>query len=80
MGPRLFRDAAKDPKIARLPPQVISKRNNKMKTLKRMMVALFALLPLATGMAFAEPDHGYDRIFIFGASFMDSGNHFAVTG
>ena len=51
-----------------------------MKTLKRMMVALLALLPLATGMALAEPDHGYDRIFIFGASFMDSGNNFAVTG
>ena len=44
------------------------------------MVALLALLPMATGMALAEPDHGYDRIFIFGASFMDSGNHFAVTG
>ena len=51
-----------------------------MKTLKCMTVALLALLPLATGMAFAEPDHGYNRIFIFGASFMDSGNNFAVTG
>ena len=45
-----------------------------------MMVALLALLPLATGLAFAEADHGYKRIFIFGASFMDSGNNFAVTG
>ena len=44
------------------------------------MVALLALLPLATGMAFAGPDHGYQRIFIFGASFMDSGNRFADTG
>jgi len=51
-----------------------------MKTLTRMMVALLALLPLATGMAFADTEHGYSRIFIFGASFMDSGNHFAVTG
>ncbi len=55
-----------------------------MKTIKRMMVALLALLPLATGMAFAEGghgyDHGYDRIFIFGASMMDSGNRFADTG
>ena len=51
-----------------------------MKTLKRMMVALLALLPLATGMAVADTDHGYSRIFIFGASFMDSGNHFALTG
>ena len=51
-----------------------------MKTLKRMMVALLALLPMATGMAIAETDHGYSRIFIFGASFMDSGNHFADTG
>jgi phospholipase/lecithinase/hemolysin len=51
-----------------------------MNTLKRMMVAMLALLPLATGMALAEPDHGYDRIFIFGASFMDSGNRFADTG
>ena len=51
-----------------------------MNTTKRMMVALLALLPLATGMAFADTEHGYSRIFIFGASFMDSGNHFAVTG
>ena len=51
-----------------------------MKTLKRMMVALLALLPLATGMAIADTEHGYSRIFIFGASFMDSGNHFALTG
>ena len=51
-----------------------------MKTLKRMMVALLALLPLATGTAFADTEHGYSRIFIFGASFMDPGNHFAVTG
>ena len=51
-----------------------------MNTIKRMMVALLALLPLATGMAFADDEHGYSRIFIFGASFMDPGNHFAVTG
>mgnify|MGYP001818800100 FL=1 len=51
-----------------------------MKTLKRMMVALLALLPLATGMAFADTEHGYSRLFIFGASFMDPGNHFALTG
>ncbi len=51
-----------------------------MKTLKRMMVALLALLPLATGMAVADTDHDYDRIFIFGASFIDSGNHFVITG
>ena len=51
-----------------------------MKTLKRVIVALLAVLPLATGMALADPDHDYDRIFIFGASFMDSGNHFALTG
>jgi len=51
-----------------------------MNTLKRMMVALLALLPLATGMAIADTEHGYSRIFIFGASLMDSGNHFAVTG
>ena len=51
-----------------------------MNTLKRMLVASLALLPLATGMAFADTEHGYARIFIFGASFMDSGNHFAVTG
>jgi outer membrane lipase/esterase len=51
-----------------------------MKTLKRTMVALLALLPLAAGTALADTDHGYSRIFIFGASLMDSGNHFAVTG
>lgn len=51
-----------------------------MNALKRLMVALLALLPLATGMAVADNEHGYSRIFIFGASFMDSGNHFALTG
>ena len=51
-----------------------------MRTLRRLMVALLALLPLATGMALAGSDHGYDRIFIFGASFMDSGNNFVLTG
>jgi outer membrane lipase/esterase len=51
-----------------------------MNTLKRMTVALLALLLLATGAAFADDEHGYSRIFIFGASFMDSGNHFAFTG
>lgn len=51
-----------------------------MKTLKRIMVVLSALLPLATGMALADAENGYSRMFIFGASFVDSGNHFAVTG
>ena len=51
-----------------------------MKILKRMIFALLALLPLANGMAFADNEHDYSRIFIFGASFMDSGNRFAVTG
>ncbi|MBU2676985.1 MAG: SGNH/GDSL hydrolase family protein [Gammaproteobacteria bacterium] len=51
-----------------------------MKILKRMAVALLVLLPLSTGIAIADTDHGYNRIFIFGASFMDSGNHFALTG
>ena len=49
-------------------------------TLKRMMVASLALLPMATGTAFADTDRDYSRIFIFGASFMDSGNHYAITG
>jgi outer membrane lipase/esterase len=51
-----------------------------MKTLKRMIVALLALLPLATGMAFADTEDDYSRMFVFGASLLDSGNHFAVTG
>jgi len=51
-----------------------------MKTLKRITVALLALLPLATATAVADTDHGYSRMFIFGASFMDPGNNFAVTG
>ena len=51
-----------------------------MRTLKRMMVALLALLPLATGITFADTEHGYSRIFIFGASFIDTGNHFVITG
>ena len=51
-----------------------------MKTLKRMVIALLALLPLATATTFADTEHGYTRIFIFGASFMDPGNHFVLTG
>lgn len=50
-----------------------------MNTLKRMTVTLLALLPLATAVA-ADDEQGYSRIFIFGASFMDPGNHFALTG
>jgi len=44
------------------------------------MVALLALLPLAAGTTFAGSENAYSRIFIFGASFMDSGNHFVLTG
>jgi phospholipase/lecithinase/hemolysin len=51
-----------------------------MKTLKCLMVALLALLPLATGVAVADTEHGYSRIFIFGASFIDPGNRYADTG
>ncbi len=51
-----------------------------MKTLKRTFFAILALLPFVTGMAFADTEHRYSRIFIFGASFVDSGNRFAVTG
>jgi len=51
-----------------------------MKTLKRTLVALLALLPLATGSLCADDENGYARMFVFGASFLDPGNHFAVTG
>lgn len=51
-----------------------------MKTLKLKMVALLALLPLATGIVSADTDYGYSRMFVFGASFLDPGNNFAVTG
>jgi phospholipase/lecithinase/hemolysin len=51
-----------------------------MNSLKRMMVALLALLPLAAGTTFADTENDYSRIFVFGASFMDSGNHFVLTG
>ena len=51
-----------------------------MKTLKRMTFALLALLPLSTGMAIADDEHGYSRIFVFGASFLDPGNRYADTG
>ena len=51
-----------------------------MRTLKRTMVALLALLPFATGMALAEAGHGYSRLFVFGDSLSDPGNNFAVTG
>lgn len=51
-----------------------------MKILKRMAVALLVLLPLSTGMAIADTEHGYSRIFIYGASFIDPGNRYADTG
>jgi len=51
-----------------------------MKTLKLKIIVLLAFLPLATGMVFADAGHDYSRMFIFGASYMDSGNNFAVTG
>lgn len=51
-----------------------------MKTLKLRIVALLALLPLTTGAVFADLEYGYSRMFVFGASFLDSGNNFAVTG
>jgi phospholipase/lecithinase/hemolysin len=51
-----------------------------MKMFKCMTVALLALLPLAAGTVFADTGHGYSRMFVFGASFLDPGNHFAVTG
>jgi len=51
-----------------------------MKTLQLKIVALLALLPLATGAVCADTEYGYSRMFVFGASFLDSGNNFAVTG
>jgi len=51
-----------------------------MKTLKLRLVSLLALLPLATGAVSADTEYGYSQMFVFGASFMDSGNNFAVTG
>jgi len=51
-----------------------------MKTLKRMMVAVLAMLALTAGTAVADTDHGYSRMFVFGASFLDPGNNFALTG
>ena len=51
-----------------------------MKTLKRTLAVMLALLPLAAGTAFADEGSDYSRMFVFGASFLDPGNHFAVTG
>ena len=52
-----------------------------MTTLKRiLMVALLALLPFTTATIAADKEHGYSRIFIFGASFIDPGNRYADTG
>lgn len=51
-----------------------------MKILKRMMVALLALLPLAAGTGFADDEQGYSRLFVFGASLLDPGNSFAISG
>jgi len=54
---------------------------DKMKTLKRIaIVALLALLTISTGTLAADNEHGYSRIFIFGASFIDPGNRYADTG
>ena len=51
-----------------------------MNTLKSIMFALLASLPLAAGLVMADADQGYNRMFVFGASFIDPGNRFAVTG
>ena len=52
-----------------------------MNTLKRIaIVALLALLPISTGTLAADNEHGYSRIFTFGASFIDPGNRYADTG
>lgn len=51
-----------------------------MKILRSMAAALLMLLPLTAGTAFADTGHGYSRMFVFGASFLDPGNHFAITG
>jgi phospholipase/lecithinase/hemolysin len=51
-----------------------------MNNLKRLTMALLALLPLAGPAAFADPDHGYNRLFVFGDSLSDPGNKFAITG
>ena len=51
-----------------------------MKVLKIKFAAIPALLFLAASAAFAETDHGYDRLFVFGDSLSDPGNRFAVTG
>ncbi len=58
----------------------VTQWRDEMKTLKRMMIALLALLPLVAGTTFGDTEDGYSRMFIFGASLMDPGNHFAVTG
>jgi len=57
-----------------------TERRTDMKTLQLKIVALLAMLPLATGMASADTEYGYSQMFVFGASFLDSGNNFAVTG
>jgi phospholipase/lecithinase/hemolysin len=51
-----------------------------MDTLKRTIIAVLALVPLLALPALAEPEHGYNRLFIFGDSLSDSGNRFAVNG
>ena len=51
-----------------------------MKTMKRILFTFLALLPCAIGPALADSASGYSRMFVFGASFLDPGNHFAVTG
>ena len=52
-----------------------------MNTLKRIaIVALLALLPISTSTLAADKEHGYSRIFVFGASFIDPGNRYADTG
>lgn len=51
-----------------------------MNTFQRLIITMLAMLPLATGTVLADTEHGYSRMFIFGASLMDSGNHFALTG
>ncbi len=51
-----------------------------MVTLKRMTLALLALLPMAATPAVAADGYGYDRMFVFGDSLSDPGNRFALNG
>jgi phospholipase/lecithinase/hemolysin len=48
--------------------------------LRKVLLAIVAIVPLVAASTMAETDHGFNRMFVFGDSLSDPGNKFAITG